>query len=325
MKKLWTPTRGILRPKHTAHALGGISPAILGAAEFATPTAPPPEEGWPDPFMSYPLSDPIDLDGASNVVIENLSFQDIYRPSKPINLFNCSNITIRRIDTRRCTMGLVYAQNCSNIVIEHVRVENVAYEFIGQILNVDWGNENDGNVYQFNDVDPFTISDIKARYGNTEDAFSHFASSNGTVDRVHWEGATNTGMPTSDGSPSVPWTSDSGTGMILGDADGSNITVSDCTFIQPGQVGMAIASGTDCTFDNCITIQDGNPLAQPVNTAAYVWGQYATCSGHSVTNCRGYFTDGGGFWDGGNCGAIDLTGTDLEDTSLDIEDYRVVL
>lgn len=292
------------------------------------------QPGWPDAFMSYQRqTTPIVLNGESNVTIEYLSFENFYRSTgRPITLYNCDNITIRRIDTRGCTMGLVYAVNCTNLTIEYCRVENVAKEFIGQTL--DWAsadaqipgffkNENDCNVYQLNGCNGFTIRHIKGRYGNVEDAYSHFASSNGTVEYLEWEGAISTNQPTSDGSSSTPWTSDSGTGAILGDGNGDNVSVSNSSFINCGQVGIAIAAGAFNNFNNCVVYHQNT--SQPINTAAYIWNQYSYCNDNSMTNCDGHFEGHGGFWNGGNCGYIDLSGSNFSNSNLNIEDYRVTL
>ena len=238
--------------------------------------APPPPGGglFSAPFMSYPSSAPISLDGVHGnspsdpFIIEELSFEDVFRADgQPISLQNCSNILIRKIDTRKCTMGLLYAQGCNNITIQEARVENIAWEFRGQTLNVDWGNENDANFYQFDNCSGIRVSDIKGRYGNTEDVGSLFQSQDAIVERMHWQGAIQTDQPTSDGSESVMWTSDSNTGHILGDAGGSDLLVIDSTFLDAGQVLLQIAGGSDCTFQNCVGYGTGN-TPQPWNVGA---------------------------------------------------------
>jgi hypothetical protein len=318
-KELWVPpAKRLLRPRHTAFANTG---AFLGTTQEDSGGG---GGDWPDAFMSYSSSGAITLSGETGVTIDYLSFEGLERPTpRPIYLYNCENILIERIDTRKCTMGLVYAEDCGDITVRYCRVENIAYEFIDDVLGTDFSNDNDCNLYQFNNVDGFYCHHIKGRYGNTEDVLSHFSSSNGEVHDVYWEGGINDGHDTSDSSRSCFWTSDSGTGCIMGDDDGENVYVHDSSFVNPGQVGLAIAGGSGCTFDNVTVYQESS--SQPINTAAYVWGQYSVCTGHAVTNCAGYFNGGGGFWDGGNCGSIDLSGSDFEDSGLDPDDYRVSL
>jgi len=282
------------------------------------PPVTPPSEGWPDPFMSYPLSGPIHLSGESNVTISNLSFEDIRRPYKPILLENCDNITIERIDTRGCTMGLVFALNCTNITIRYCRAENIGYEFFGQTLNEGWINENDCNFYQFDKVDGFECHDLKGRYGNTEDVFSHYMSKNGVVERLHFEGAIADDQPTTDGRPSTMWTSDSGTGIILGDEGGENVRVSDCTMVNAGQV-LFQGMGRNQGFDNCIGYGEGG-TSQPWNVGTSTWG--SNCGGLYVTNTRIWYADNHAWW---GCMVPDTTGSVFGDSTLDVEDLRVVL
>ena len=301
-------------------------PALLASSNELGTT--PPLTGWPNAFMSYTLqATPIVLNGVDTQTIENLSFNNMYRATgQPIYLEDCANITIQNIDTRGCTMGLVYALNCTDIIIDRIRVENVAQEFSGQVLNVDWGNENDGNLYQLDKCDGFTVTNIKGRYGNTEDVLSHFASDNGTVDEVHWEGAMTTAQTTSDGRDSVPWTSDSGTGCIVGDSDGDSIAITNSTFLNAGQIGIAIAGGTGNSYDSCIVYHEAT--TQTINTSnSYIWKTpgATTCATASMTNCDCYYEDGGGLWDAGNCGTPDITGSNFTNSGLDPEDYRVTL
>lgn len=299
----------------------------------------PGDPDWPDAFMSYPAATaPIHWNGVSNATISYLSFEDFHRADgQPIKLENCHNITIERIDTRGCTMGLVYALNCTNITIRYCRAENIAEEFAGQIL--DWApadagipgyfrNENDCNFYQFDKVDGFYVHDLKGRYGNMEDVFSHYSTSNGTVERLHFEGGVSTSQPTTTGKPSVPWTSDSGTGIILGDQSGYNVHISDCTMVNCGQVLYQIAGGTNLGYNNCIGYGEGY-TSQPWNAGATSWGDSQPCTELYYTNMRIKYlqSDGteNGAWFDSRCTNIDTSGSDFSDDSLNIEDLRVHL
>ena len=323
------PRVPVAPPSGTQYILPGM------ATQLVSPKAPTVGTGgggnpWPDTFMSYTSSGPISLNDVHGTspedpyIIEYLSFEGLERPNpRPITLEDCSNILIRRIDTRKCTMGLLYALNCQNITMEYCRAENIGYEFLGEAFP---GNDNDLNLYQLNNVDGFLIHDIKGRYGNTEDVISHYGSHNGEVYNIEWEGAISASAPTSDSSASVQWESDSGTGAILGDLDGSGLWVHDCTFLNPGQVGLAIASGTNCYFEDCIVYSEGNSaIGGAENIAAYIWNQYTTCSAVGMINCRGYFQNENSFWDGGGCSSVDISGSDFLDNTLDPEDYRVTL
>jgi len=318
-----------------------------GGSDGGTPPVDPPEEGWPDVFMSYPAQTaPIILDGVSGTeenpyVIEEMSFQDFYDANgsgpnyngnggRPITLENCSHILIRRIDTRRCTMGLVYALDSDHITVEYCRVENVNYQHKGVALNTipipggGTGNDNNMNYYQFDKVDTFTVRHCKGRYGNMEDVLSHYHSSNGDVDDFHFEGGVATNQLTSDGFESVPWTSDSGTGIINTDDLGHDCVVHDSTFLNCGQVNLQLG-GTDNTIRDCVAYGEGN-TAQPWNNGCQTWSSGA-CTGLTFENVRSkYFRTGGEtspFWWG--CSTPATINCDLDDDSIDPNDLKVTL
>lgn len=317
----------------------------LGVGTGIGSFSPPATGDWPDPFMSYTPSGPIVLSGQSNVTIDYLSFdrtarRDLGQP-RPISLNGCDNITIRRIDTRGCTMGLVYAVNSSNITVEYCRSENIneEYDHPGWSLPPSdpnyYHNMNDMNFFQFNACNVINVRDCKVRYGNTEDVMSLFASSNATIERVQIEGATLGNEPTSDGAVAQRWRSNSGTGAISGDGGGStNNKYIDCTFLNVGQVGIAIAGGTYQYFENCVSyserasnVSEFHEKAGDENQAAYIYNQYGPPAEYSfMRNCRTLFASTGyNFWTDGSLQPQDLTGSVFGDGSLNPEDYRVVL
>ena len=334
-------------PEGELHAVRNIATmGLWGGLSTSSPPIPPePEDpGWPDVFMSYPnQATPIVLDGASNQTIENLSFEGLERADgQPIQLVNCDNITIRRIDSRNCTMGIVYAEDCTNITVEYCRAENIGLEFdyagwigAGTTPNL-YENENDLNFLQFNGVNGFTIQHCKGRYGNTEDVFSVFNSSNGVMTDLHWEGAILGSEPTSDASAAVRWRSPSGTGALIGDGGTAvNVTVSNSSFLNPGQVGIAIAGGTNMEWNNVVCMSeaasnvsefDEKPSGE--NIASYSINYYgpAACNTGSFIDCRLFFGGSGESWYTDNsCGVVTRTGTVDQDATLVAADYRVVL
>lgn len=319
LKNLWVP-------KHTAHAQAfGMSPAVLGAT--AGEATPPAGGDWPDAFMSYPLSGPVVLDGVSNQTISYLSFENILRPAKPIFLNNCDNITISRIDTRKCDMGLVYAENSTNITIEYSRCENIGFSRIDQQLNDGWINENDMNFFQLNGCRTIYAHHLKGRYANNEDVFSFYDCYDAVMEDCQWEGAYNDTRPTSDSSRSVYWTSDSGTAAIMGDGPtyGTDMTVRNCTFIEPGQVGLAIACGYRNVFDNCVIMGTApSALGAALNQPMYCYPAAEGCGGggdNSLTNCRGWYANGmTGYVTFPN---TNTSGSNFNDGTLNVEDYRV--
>jgi hypothetical protein len=343
-RDLWTPA---------AQSAGyATSPFVYGTVG---------DVAWPDAFMSYPAgpSNGIVLNGASNVTIEYLSFDGTATRAsgnpRPITLLGCNNITIRRIDSRKCTMGLLFALNCTDITVEYCRAENIAWELREQYLipqsakdnhpeiwYEDWpvfGNSNDCNMYQMDSCSGIRTSHVKVRYGNTEDVFSHYKSDDVICTDLQVEGAVSTTQPTSDGSPSVPWTSASGTGAILGDEGGHDILIQDSSFLNSGQVGMQIAGGYNCVFDNCESYNEGYTLQwwnQPMTT----WNGTPPMTGHGFTYCRTWghadanretvphigfnWVEAHGWFDD-SAPLPDTTGTVQGDATLNREDMRVVL
>ena len=355
-----------LNPAILASTSGGIALAtnawIRGGGGLygqVSKDEPGEDPDWPDTFMSYPLqSTPISLynvhgNAQNPYIIEELSFEGLNRPDQPISLESCSYITIRRIDSRKNAMGLVFGLNSNNITVEYCRAENIGWEFRDQYLlsqvdydNTRWlytedkplyNNSNDCNFYQFDHCSVIRTNHMKGRYGNTEDYFSHYGCDDVIMNDVHVEGATSTTQPTSDGSRSVKWTSMSGTGAIAGDEGGSDILIQNSTFLNSGQVGMQIAGGSDCTFDNCVSYNEGYGSEQWWNQPASTYAGTPPMTGHAITNCRTWgiadnarendpydgpdWGENHGWWEV----TPDLTGTVLGDTSIDPEDLRVVL
>ena len=191
--------------------------------------------------------------------------------------------------------------------------------------NTQWGGGH-ANFYQFNKVNGFEVRHLKGRYGNTEDVFSHYQSSNGVVEDLHFEGAVREDQPTSDGSPSTMWTSSSGTFMINTDDGGHDVHVSDCIAVNCGQT-LCQLGGQRNSYTNCIGYGEGG-TSQPWNNGAQTWGWAGeNCQDLKFENYRGKFyrSDGSesGFWWG--CSVPDTPGCDFSDDSLDIETLRVTL
>jgi len=342
-RRLWQPLQeahGHIYPAFlstAAGATGGQSEAtsgVLHGGGAIYPSATQPQAGWPDAFMSYSLqSGGIAYDGLDGATISYMSFEDVYRSDsvgRPILLTNSNDVLIERIDTRKCTMGLMYAQSNTNITIQYCRAENIGYEFYNQAFP---GNDNDLNVIQVNGIDNYWAYDIKAKFAQNEDAFSYYDASNSGGQRLEFEGCIDGNETTSDASPSTFWTSASGTAVILGDSPGTgghDLTISDSSFIDPGQVGLAIACGYNNVFDNCVCISTGDPaIGGPQNVGGYISAQAqgcSTCTNNEIINSRTWFENLNHIWiDTGSCSGSVTTGSTFGDATLDVEDYRVTL
>ena len=114
--------------------------------------------------------------------------------------------------------------------------------------------------------------------------------------------------------------STSGSGIMIGDGDGGHVNAHHNTIVDVVNAGAGIAGGTNVSFDdNRIYLSRHNSVY--VNVGMYVWGQAgASCAGHTMRNNRVWTLNTLGalnpFWDGGNCGAVDLSGNVLGDSSL---------
>lgn len=111
-------------------------------------------------------------------------------------------------------------------------------------------------------------------------------------------------------------TSNSGSGIMTGDGSlGGHIWAHHNTIVNVRNVGIGVAGGVDVLVENN-RIFMRMPDAQYVNQGMYVWSQGGgTCSGHAVKNNR-VNTSSGSFWNGGNCGPVELAGNVFGDASL---------
>lgn len=114
--------------------------------------------------------------------------------------------------------------------------------------------------------------------------------------------------------------STSGSGIMLGDGGGGHVNAHHNTIVGVVNAGAGIAGGSNISFDDNRIYLSRDDVGY-VNVGVYVWGQDgAACAGHSVQNNRVWTMNSLGaqnpFWDGGNCGAIALTGNVFGDASL---------
>lgn len=102
--------------------------------------------------------------------------------------------------------------------------------------------------------------------------------------------------------------SSSGSGIMAGDNGGAFQEVRNNILLNPGQVGIGVASGTDIVVADNLILGEGLAWS---NVGVYVWNQYnADCARITLSGNRVDWTnrDGakGGFWDGKNCGPVSV-------------------
>jgi hypothetical protein len=279
------------------------APVSTGGVVSVAGFAPPPPRA---------VSGPIDV-SESGVVIENLH---ISNPGGVcVTVTNASNVTIRNSTIGPCGDEAVYLSDVDGAVVEgnyitgtgngvlvhrsdSVRVDSNAF--------VDAGR----NFVQFDKVNG-AGSSISGNRGqnelggtNAEDLISLYLS-NGTASspiRV-------VGNHLRNGGPS-----DSGSGIMLGDGGGSYQFVEGNVLVEPGQVGIGVASGTNMTVRGNVVYSSALPWS---NSGIYVWNQYdQACGNVEVSGNRVNWTNADGrsnsWWEGGGCGEVNNFGNDWD-------------
>jgi hypothetical protein len=290
--------------------------ALLGLLAFGgttalAPSAPSPDlDPWKTPFLARPASEPIRLKGCHDLVIENLTFKDLGPDVEAIHLEKCHNVTIRANDFARVAQAIT-AVDSTDIRVEWNRYEDI----LGPHGRV---GLHRANFVQFDKVQGGYIGNNKGRGGDTEDIVSLHSSGGSEaeplyVEKNHFEG--------------TDWTSESGSGIALGDGGSTHTIARNNTLLNAGQVGIFIAGGTSNAIIGNVVYGEQRPAS---NVGIYVWDQTDDpCSGHEVrgNQVRWYRADGqpNASWNPGNCGNV--AGWDDNDWNapLDPALLRVVL
>jgi hypothetical protein len=241
------------------------------------------------PFLSRPTSKAISLRNCKDVVIEGKTFKDLGPDVEAIRLENCHGVTIRNNDFARVAQAIT-ATDSTDIRIEWNRYADILgpHERVGL---------NRANFVQFDQVRGGYIGNNKGRGGDTEDIVS-LHDSGGSADEPliveynHFEG--------------TDWSSESGSGIALGDGGSSDSIARNNVLLNPGQVGIFIAGGTNHSIIDNVVYGEQRTSS---NVGIYVWGQNdAACSGHEVRGNNVHWTRADGdqntAWDAGNCGPI---------------------
>jgi hypothetical protein len=269
-----------------------------------------PADHWSVPFLSRPASEAIRLKNCRDLVIENHTFKDLGPDVEAIHLERCHNVTIRANDFARVAQAIT-AVNSTDIRVEWNRYEDILgpHERVGL---------HRANFVQFDKVRGGYIGHNKGRGGDTEDIVSLHDSGGTTeaplyVEDNHFEG--------------TDWTSDSGSGIALGDGGSTHTIARNNTLLNPGQVGIFIAGGTTNAILDNVVYGEKRPAS---NVGIYVWNQSDDpCSGHEVRGNRVQWFradgDSNAGWNQGNCGEV--AGWDHNDwnATLDPDQLRVEL
>ncbi|MFI5262585.1 MAG: right-handed parallel beta-helix repeat-containing protein, partial [Candidatus Limnocylindrales bacterium] len=261
------------------------------------------------PFLGRTPSGQIVINGQNGTVVSGHQFVNLPAGQDAIVVENSSNVTITANDFSGNT-GDIYVVDSSNVTVTWNRYRNVGDGSTGSGAS---------NFIQFSRTTGGYIAHNKGIGGNTEDIVSIYESQGASaaspivIEDNAFEGTN--------------WSSDSGSGSMLGDAGGSHIVIRDNTFLNPGQVGIGVSGGSDIhVLGNVIYgVQRANS-----NVGIYVWNQSSgTCSAIEVASnsVRWYAASGAEnpYWDGSNCGVVAGVSTNNWHTSLDPNALQVSL
>lgn len=272
------------------------------------PVEPPPPPAGAVAFGSRPVAARMDLTGKQDVVIEGKTFRGGTTGLAAIRIISSARITIRDCDFIDVPGG-IYAYRSQDVTIEGCRYSNITGPHARTGANV-------GNFVQTNECDRVIVRKNKGKGGDTEDIVSIFATSHSIVEDNHFEGTN--------------WTSPAGSGIALGDYGGVENIARRNVLVNPGQVGAFIAGGQRHTIEDNIIIKPKGSRGGSGDIGMYValYGPGPT-SGHTVQRNRVLWYTAAGtlnsWWTDGQSGPVAGWKTNKEDTTLDVEQYRVVL
>jgi hypothetical protein len=276
------------------------------------PTAGPSStDPWAATFLSRPASGAINMSGnCNNLVIENKTFRNLGTDVEAIHLSGCNNVTIRNNDFANVAQAIT-VYDSTNVKIEWNRYSNI----VGPHQRV---GKNRANFVQLVNVSGGYISHNKGKGGDTEDIVSLYqsggtAASPFIVEYNHLQGTN--------------WSSASGSGIAMGDSGGSYTIARYNTLVNPGQVGVFIANGTNNKMIGNTIYGEQRTNS---NVGLYVWNQGGgACTGHEVRDNKVSWKNASGSsnpaWDGGNCGAISGWSSNTWNANLDPASLQVTL
>jgi len=263
------------------------------------PSAPLVIENQQDVQIAYkriqnPNGDCVVVNAGANVVVENSYIGPC--KGKAVSVSNSRNVTVRHNYIKLASSGL-YAYQSSGIRFHNNKVRDVL------------GPRPRGQMVQFNNVTGagnaiyLNVALNNPGASQPEDVVSLYLSHGTAASPISVRENYIRG-----GGPST-----SGGGIMLGDNGGSFLTADKNILVDPGQYGMAVAGGTDMKITNnrIFARQQGF-----TNVGIYAWNQKAaSCDRIEVRANTVGFTNRNGansaYWNGGNCGAIALTGNNF--------------
>lgn len=264
-------------------------------------------------YLTLPLSSARDLSGQSNIVIENLRFENV--SGIALKIHNGSNITIRNCFFNKAGLEAIDIQQSSNITVTNCLfngVETCVYALDSQgikvnnnqFVNVRKRPDNSrGQFVQFNSCGGAGNEIIGNRgenfagESNPEDLISMYASSGIPSSWIQIKNNVFRG-----GGPST-----SGGGIMLGDGAGQYLLADGNILLDPGQYGMAASGGNNIQISNNKIFAKQAPYT---NIALYVANYSGSPCGTNIivkTNRASWINKDGVSnvaWNSGDCGNI---------------------
>jgi parallel beta-helix repeat protein len=270
----------------------------------------------------YSISNPIVLDGKSNMTINYL---EITNPNGHcIKLSNCSNITIQYCKLGPSKGEGVYLSNCSNITVRDCTMEYVesgVVADVGKSIQVIYNDIKNvqgpmprGQLVQFGNICgagssiSYNVGENILGQSNPEDAISLYMSNGTSASPIQVVGNKIRG-----GGPST-----SGGGIMSGDMGGSYVDVKDNILVNPGQYGLTVSSGNDINISNN-KIFSAQSSCSNIGLSAYKQYNISTYNITISNNAVNFTNKDGGLndmWNANNCGTVTGWSTNYHDATL---------
>jgi parallel beta-helix repeat protein len=177
------------------------------------------------------------LSNCNNITITNCIFAN--SSGMGIRLENCTNVTIQNCSLEKNSIG-IYALSSQGIKVTNNKLSNSVgnSSLIGHLIQFD-------KVTGSNNEISYNVGEMSTNYTSatsnyTDDLISLYQSSGTMASPILVKGNSLRGGRQNDSS----------TGIIAGDQGGAYITIQDNILVDPGQVGIAVAGGTNIKVIN---------------------------------------------------------------------------
>ncbi|MBS1533040.1 MAG: right-handed parallel beta-helix repeat-containing protein [Bacteroidetes bacterium] len=274
-----------------------ILPSSIITANAATVPLQPASSTTSSTTTTTPTSSPINYTGQNNVAISNLTITGGTVPC--ITLTNCNGVFISDCTLQNSSDVAILLTNCTNVTIQTNLISNVA----AGILAVNCPN---GGIKIMSNK----MKNMQGQkyYG----AFVEFSNVGGANNVINWNkmqnfaGQSNTrnaiDIVASNGTSASPITistnqiegggpSTTGGGIMLGHSGGSYQVATGNSLVNPGQMGMSVAGGSN------ISITSNKIFASQqsfTNAGIIVWGQGSTITNSTVSGNQVNWTNSSG-------------------------------